>query len=97
MTTPTTNLIFKERTLYKGYCIKPHARRRNNGRWNTYLTIQKVFESALDEWQRSNSSTFETRDEAVQSCIRYAYEVIDGKVPNAALISRATALPAESY
>jgi hypothetical protein len=76
-----------ERLSYRGYIIEPHPYLlRDVGCWDSSLAIRRSFGGEIREWPRCGEPRFASRDEAVQFCIRYGQQIIDGGYPNAALI-----------
>lgn len=68
---------------YKGYQIRPSARqRRDSLRWTTNLII--LFDKAYEivERQFFAANTFDTEEEAIQACVEFGRQIIDGRIPN---------------
>ena len=71
-----------ERVQYEGYEIEVRTGQlRDDGRWTLDINIWRDSGSETAVTPFSSSTTFGTRDEAVQHCINFGRQIIDGKVP----------------
>ena len=68
---------------YKGYIIHPTTMRlADAGEWNHEVHIARDKGYEIVDRKFSSGTTFKTEEEAVQHCINYASQIIDGEVPN---------------
>ena len=71
---------------YKGYQIRPAPRQlRDSLRWTTNLII--LFDNGYEivERQFFAANTFESEEEAIQACVEFGRQIIDGRIPNCAV------------
>ena len=68
---------------YKGYLIRPTSVQvLDTDRWNIELYISKDKGSEITERKFSASNTFNTQEEAIQHCVTFGKQIIDGKPEN---------------
>ena len=68
---------------YKGYLIRPTSVQLvDTGRWNIEIYISKDRGSEITERKFSASNTFNTQEEAIQHCVNFGKQIIDGKSEN---------------
>jgi hypothetical protein len=68
---------------YKGYLIRPASFHLvDTDRWNIELYISKDRGSEITERKFSASDTFKTQEEAIQHCVNFGKQIIDGKSEN---------------
>jgi len=71
-----------ERVQYEGYEIEVRTGQlQDDGRWTLDINIWRDSGSETVVTPFSSSTTFATRDEAVQHCINFGRQIIDGKIP----------------
>lgn len=69
--------------LYKGYEIHPAPYQlRDSGDWTISIEIWLHTGSELRTRNFSAANTFRTKDEAIQHCINFGKQIIDGKLEN---------------
>lgn len=69
-----------QQSQYKGYWIQPASiQLLDTGRWNMEVYIQKKNAGSVAERKFTASDTFVTEEEAIQHCINFAEQIIDGK------------------
>lgn len=67
---------------YKSYEIHATPQRLvDSGRWNMHLTITKFSGPSVTEKMFSAANTFKTEQEAIEHCISFGKQIIDGKSP----------------
>lgn len=72
---------------YKGYVIRPTpSRLADTGEWTVELYIAKDNGSEIKERQFSAGNKFKTQGEAVQQCINFGKQIIDGKSENCTVV-----------
>lgn len=65
---------------YKGYLIKPVSLQiRDSGRWSMEVYILKHRGDSVAQRQFAASDTFVTEEDAIQHCVNFGKQVIDGK------------------
>ena len=68
---------------YKGYQIRPSPRQlRDPLRWTTNLIILFDKGYKIVERQFFAANTFESKEEAIQACVEFGRQIIDGRIPN---------------
>lgn len=68
---------------YKGYEIRPTPMQlADTGEWNMELYISKDSGNEITERKFSAGNTFTTKEEAIQHCINFGKQIIDGKSEN---------------
>ena len=67
---------------YKGYQIDARSFHLANGRWDMNVFIRKYRPDRVDERQFFAHDTFTTADEAIQHCLNFGMQIIDGNVAN---------------
>lgn len=68
---------------YKGYLIKPAPLQlRDSGEWTMELVISKHRGNSVAERKYSAGNTFKTEEEAIQHCINFGKQIIDGDSDN---------------
>ena len=71
------------RVLYKGFEIEPAPNQlRASREWTLHVFIRRHFGGTMATKNFSGSSRFKTRDEAIENCIDFARQIIDGAVAN---------------
>ena len=65
---------------YKGYIIKPNTLELINGKWNLEISIEKYFGSGFTVKQYNAANQFNSYEEAIEACIKFGKEIIDGKI-----------------
>lgn len=70
-----------DRVQYKGYVIEaaPHQLADDN-RWTVNVNIERHDDKGVDVRPFSASNTFETREEAIQHCLNFGRQIVDGQV-----------------
>jgi len=69
-----------EKVPYKGYLIHPTPlQATTSGEWTMDLCISKHRDDSVTERKFSAGNTFKTEKEAVQHCINFGMQIIDGK------------------
>lgn len=70
-----------EKLIYKGYEINaaPYQLAENN-RWTINIHIWKKRGYEAVERPFSAGNTYETKEEAIQHCLNYGKQIIDGQV-----------------
>ena len=66
---------------YKGYLIRPAPKQLvDSGEWNMdiHISIDKGNRLIIRNFNTAN--TFATKEEAIQHCINYGKQIIDGEV-----------------
>ena len=72
---------------YKGYLIRPvSVQLLDIERWNIELYISKDRGSEITERKFSASNTFNTQEEAIQHCVNFGKQIIDGKSENCTVV-----------
>jgi hypothetical protein len=70
-----------ERVQYEGYEIEARTvQLRDDGRWTVDVNLWRDSGGETTVGQFHSGTTFATRDEAVQHCIDFGRQIIDGKV-----------------
>lgn len=69
------------RETYNEYVIEaaPHQL-ADDDRWTLNINIERHEDDRIDVRPYSASNTFETKDEAIQHCINFGHQIVDGKV-----------------
>ncbi len=69
-----------EKIPYKGHLIHPTPMRApTTGEWTINLCISKPRDDSVTEKTFNAGNTFKTEEEAVQHCIDFGMQIIDGK------------------
>ena len=69
-----------EKIPYKGYMIHPTPLQlATSGEWTIDLCISKHRDGSVTEKKFDARNTFKTKKEAVQHCINFGMQIIDGK------------------
>jgi hypothetical protein len=70
------------RAPYKGYVIdaRPHQLAAD-GRWSRDIYIERHDSEGVKVNHYMGAVTFETKDEAIQQCIGFGVQIIDGTYP----------------
>jgi hypothetical protein len=72
-----------EKITYKGYLIHPTPQQvRTSGEWTINLCISKDSGGSVTEKIFSDGNTFKTEKEAIQHCIDFGRQIIDGDSEN---------------
>ena len=72
---------------YKGLDIRPAPMQlADTGKWNIELYISKDNGSQITERKFSAGNIFKTKEEAVQHCINFGKQIIDGKSENCTVV-----------
>ncbi len=67
---------------YKGYEIHATPQQlRDSGNWNIHLTITKFRGPGVTEKMFTAANTFKTQQEAIEHCINFGKQIIDGNSP----------------
>ncbi len=70
------------RVPYKGYIIEAHPHQlADGGRWSLDVTIERHEADQVTERPFSAANLFDIEEEAVQHCINFGRQIIDGHVP----------------
>jgi hypothetical protein len=65
---------------YKGYLIHPTPfQLTTSGEWTIELCISKHRDDSVTERKISAGNTFKTEKEAIQHCINFGKQIIDGE------------------
>lgn len=68
-----------EEFYYKGYLIRPSpVQLTETMYWSMELYISKHRDDAVSEKKFTNANTFKTKNEAIQHCINFGIQIIDG-------------------
>ncbi len=68
---------------YKGYLIRPTPLQlRDSGEWTIELYISKHRDNSITQGKYSAGNTFKTEEEAMQHCINFGKQIIDGDFEN---------------
>ena len=68
---------------YKGYLIRPTPLQlRDSGEWTIEIYISKHRGNSVTERNYSAGNKFKTEEEAIQYCINYGKQIIDGDSEN---------------
>ena len=71
---------------YRGLVINPRPYQlADTGRWVVNVVIEHHRGHAVDEKPFNASNTFETKDEAVEHCVRFGQQIVDGRYPELSL------------
>ncbi len=65
---------------YKGFTIKAAPFKLHDGNWNTYFWITVHTDDGPKSRNFNTGDTFPTEEEAVESCLQFGRDIIDGKV-----------------
>jgi len=69
------------RVAYKGYIIDAEPSQLADGsRWTINITIERHDGGSVIARSFNAANAFETKDETVQHCINFGYQIIDGKI-----------------
>ena len=72
-----------ENLPYKGYLIHPTPQQlTNSGEWTLEFYIAKHCEDSITERKFSADDIIKTKQEAIEHCINFGKQVIDGKIEN---------------
>ena len=70
------------RVAYKGYIIEAEPRQlADSSRWTLNIVIERHEGGKVNTMPFSAADTFETRDEAMQHCVHFGHQIVDGKIP----------------
>ena len=71
------------KTSYKGYLIHPTPHQlRDSGEWTMELCISKHTGDAVTEKKFYAGNKFKTEEKAIQHCINFGRQIIDGESDN---------------
>ena len=69
------------RVTYKGYVIEAHPHQlADDSRWTLNVTLSRHDGEQLIEQSFSAANLFDTEEEAMQHCINFGRQIIDGQV-----------------
>ena len=69
--------------LYKGYLIYPTPLQvTTSGEWTLELSVSKHRDDSVTERKFNADNTFKTEKEAIQHCIDFGKQIIDGESEN---------------
>ena len=68
---------------YRGYVIDPLPRQlQDSEKWTTNIHIEHYVGSEVRVHPYHAADTFDTKKEAIEACVEFGRQIIDGKIPN---------------
>jgi len=65
-------------TTYKDFTIKATPFKLHDGKWSTWITVHP--DNGPKSRNFNTGDTFPTEEEAIEFCLQYGRDIIDGKV-----------------